>query len=214
MSIASTALLHPNVHLGNNVTIEDFAIIGAVPRGHCDGELPTIIGDNAVIRSHSVIYAGNTFGNDFQCGNHVFLREANNIGSQVSIGTATVIEHHVTVGNKVRIHSQVFIPEYSILEDDCWLGPNVVLTNAKHPKCPKVKQCLKGATIGKGAIIGANATLMPDIEIGSRALIGAGSVVVSDIEPGVVAAGNPAIVIKGISELACPYGLIDRPYTE
>jgi maltose O-acetyltransferase len=55
---------------------------------------------------------------------------------------------------------------------------------------------------------------MPDIEIGSRALIGAGSVVVSDIEPGVVAAGNPAIVIKGISELSCPYGLIDRPYTE
>ncbi|MCS7221192.1 MAG: N-acetyltransferase [Anaerolineae bacterium] len=112
----------------------------------------------------------------------------------------------------MRIHSQAFVPEYSILEDGCWLGPNVVLTNALHPLCPKVKQCLKGPTIKRGAKIGANATILPDITIGEGALVGAGAVVTQDVPPYAVVAGNPARVIKHVRELTCPYDLIDRPY--
>jgi UDP-3-O-[3-hydroxymyristoyl] glucosamine N-acyltransferase len=126
--------LYPNVQLGLNVQIEDFVIIGKPPAGKKDGELITIIGDNAVIRSHTVIYAGNKIGDDFQTGHHVTIRENNEIGSNVSIGTGSCIEHHVGIANHVRIHSQAFIPEYSILKESCWIGPNVVLTNALYPK--------------------------------------------------------------------------------
>ena len=205
--------LYPNVQLGEGCLIGDFSVIGEPPRGREAGELATVIGSNAVIRSHTVIYAGNRIGTHFQTGHGALIREENEIGNDVSIGSHSVIEHHIYIGDGVRIHSQVFVPEYSRLEDGCWLGPNVVVTNALHPLCPKVKECLKGATIGRGAKIGAGAILLPDVTIGEMALIGAGSVVVSDVPPGAVMVGNPARQIKHVSELNCPYDLIDHPYT-
>ncbi len=192
-----------NVELGPGWVLEDFVIIGAPPRGHEQGELKTTIGERAYIRSHTVIYAGNNIGNDFQTGNKVNIRELNEIGDQVSIGTLSVVEHHVKIGNRVRIHTQVFVPEYTILEDDAWIGPNVVLTNAKYPVSPGVKDALKGPIIKRRAKIGANATILPGVVIGENALIGAGSVVVRDVPAGGVVVGNPARLIKEISSL--PY---------
>ena len=57
------------------------------------------------------------------------------------------------------------MPEYSVLEDDCWIGPNVVITNAKYPRSPRVKEVLRGATVRRSAKVGANATLLPGVEI-------------------------------------------------
>lgn len=173
------------------------------PRGYKEGDLKTVIGAEAHIRSHTVIYAGNRIGERFQTGNKVNIREMNEIGYNVSIGTLSVIEHHVQIGNNVRIHTQVFVPEYSVLEDDAWLGPSVVLTNAKYPLSPGVKGTLKGPIIRKGAKIGANATILPGIVIGKNALVGAGSVVAKDVPDGAVIIGNPARAIKNISSL--PY---------
>lgn len=206
-------ILNPNVDIGPDHLIGEYVIIGLAPRGMEPGALKTSIGSQATLRSHTVIYAGNRIGHHFQTGHNVMIREENEIGNHVSIGTGSIVEHHVVIGDHVRIHSQAFIPEYSLLEEGCWIGPNVVLTNAYHPLCPKAKDCLKGATIRAGAKIGANATLLPDIEIGEKALIGAGSVVVEDIPPGAVMVGNPARQVKTIDELECPYGLIDKPYS-
>lgn len=196
-------IIYDNVIVGKDSIIEDYCILGAPPRGQKQGDLKTIIGSGAHIRSHTVIYAGNRIGKNFQTGNKVNIRELNEIGNNVSIGTLSVIEHHVTIGNNVRIHSQVFIPEYSVLEEGAWLGPNVVLTNAKYPLSPGVKENLKGPVIKKGAKIGANATILPGVVIGENALVGAGSVVVHDVPDGAVVVGNPARIIKHISEL--PY---------
>ena len=132
--------IHPNVAIGKNAVIEDFVIIGIPPRGKKSGELPTTIGDNALIRSHTVIYAGNSIGDNFQTGHHVMIREENTIGNNVSIGTSSVVEHHVTIGDDVRIHTSAFVPETSILEDGCWIGPHVVITNALYPLSPNVKK--------------------------------------------------------------------------
>jgi acetyltransferase-like isoleucine patch superfamily enzyme len=207
-----TSRIFASVDLDDGVELGDFCVIGQPPRGKRAGELPTTIGSGSVIRSHTVIYAGNRIGECFATGHGVMIREENWIGDNVSIGSHSIIEHHVRIGDGVRIHSQAFIPEYSVLEDGSWIGPNVVLTNAYHPLCPKAKECLKGPTIKRGAKIGANATLLPDIIIGENALVGAGSVVVKDVAPGEVVAGNPARVIKQVSDLDCPYDLIDRPY--
>ena len=206
-------IVYPNVTLGRECFIGDYAIVGEPPRGRQPGEVPTVIGDEAQIRSHTVIYAGNRIGSHFQTGHGALIREENEIGNHVSIGSHSVIEHHVWIGHGVRIHTQVFVPEYSRLEEGCWLGPNVVLTNAPHPLCPKVKECLKGATIRRGAKIGAGAVLLPDITVGEMALIGAGAVVVSDVPDRAVMVGNPARQIKDISELTCPYDLIEHPYS-
>ncbi|MFQ6092612.1 MAG: transferase [bacterium] len=204
--------VYPNVELGEGVVIGDFAVVGIPPTARKPGEMKTYIGAQAIIRSHTVIYAGNRIGDNFQTGHGVMIREENEIGDSVSVGTKSVIEHHVKIGNNVRIHSQAFVPEYSVLEDGCWIGPNVVLTNALHPLCPKAKECLKGPIVRTGAKIGANATLLPDIEIGENGLVGAGSVVVEDVPPRAIVVGNPARRVKSIEEVHCPYGLIERPY--
>ena len=169
--------IYKNVFLGDEIMIEPYVIIGVAPRGEKDGELLTHIGSHSVIRSHTIIYAGNEIGAHFQTGHGAFLRECNKIGCNVSIGTKSILEHHVIIEDNVRIHSQVFVPEYSLLKEGCWLGPNVVLTNAKYPLSPGVKQNLQGPVIGEQAIIGANSTILPGIKIGKFAFVGAGSVV-------------------------------------
>jgi acetyltransferase-like isoleucine patch superfamily enzyme len=201
----TTTKIYPNVLFGDGSTTEDFCIVGAPPRGVAEGEMQTVIGAGAVIRSHTVIYAGNVIGRSFQTGNKVNIRESNEIGDDVSIGTLSVVEHHVKIGHGVRIHTQAFVPEFSILEDGCWIGPNVVLTNAKYPLSPGVKDNLAGPVIRRGARIGANATILPGVVIGEDAMVGAGAVVVRDVPARAVVAGNPARVIGQLAEF--PYQL-------
>ncbi len=197
-------IIYAGVEIVDDVEIGPFVMIGVPPRGKKEGELATTIGPRAVIRSHTVIYAGNRIGANLQTGHGVLIREENEIGNDVSIGTNSVVEHHVKIGNRVRIHSNAFIPEYSELEEGAWVGPNVVFTNALYPLTPDTKADLKGPHLLPGAKIGANATLLPGIVIGRNALVGAGSVVTKNVPEGAVVAGNPARVIKQVSEL--PYG--------
>jgi acetyltransferase-like isoleucine patch superfamily enzyme len=208
--VADTARVLKNVHLGKNVIVEDFVVLGAVPRGRKEGDLETVIGDDAVLRSHSVVYAGNVIGVGFQTGNHASIREENVIGDNVSVGTKSVVEFKTKIGDDVRIHSQVFVPEYCILEDGCWVGPNVVLTNAKYPNSKRSKEFLEGVVVGKGAVIGANVTVLAGVKIGAGSLIGAGSVVTKDVLRGKVVVGNPARVIGEVSSLKYPDG--ERAY--
>jgi acetyltransferase-like isoleucine patch superfamily enzyme len=194
-------MIHPNVHLPPDAVVGEFVIVGEPPRGAVPGELETRLGARARLRSHTVIYAGNLIGDDFQTGHGVLVRESNRIGDRVSIGSHSIVEHHVQIGNNVRLHSNVFVPEFSILEEDCWLGPNVVVTNARYPRSRDVKETLRGAHIKRGARIGANATLLPGVTIGVNALVGAGAVVTHDVPDGAVVAGNPARVIKQVRDL-------------
>lgn len=203
--------IYPGVKLGKNIRTEEWVEIGVPPK---EGEpLETEIGDGAFIRSKVVIYAGTRIGKNFFAGHMVMIRERCTIGDGVSIGTGSIIERDVRIGNGVRIHSGAFIPEFTEIEDGAWIGPRAILTNCLHPLCPMSKKCLKGPRIRKGAIIGAGAIILPDITVGERALVGAGAVVTEDVPDGKVVAGNPARVIKDISSLQCPYGLIDKPYT-
>jgi len=203
--------LYPNVKLGKNVTIGEYVVLGVTP-AKMKKPAETVIGDNAVIRSHTVIYAGNKIGENFQTGHHTLIRENNVIGDNVSIGSSSDVAFNVKIGDNVRIHSNVFIPEYSTLEDGCWIGPNTVLTNALHPLCPEVKRCLKGPTIKSGAKVGANSTILPCVVVGENCLIGAGSVVTKDVPAGKVVAGNPAKVIKDVSDITCRFGRHAGPY--
>ena len=205
-NIAATAKIFKNVHFGENVTIEDFVVVGSPPMKKMEGELKTVIGDNALIRSHSVIYAGNIIGDNFQTGNNVNIREENSIGDNVSVGTKSVIEFKTKIEDNVRIHSQAFIPEYSELKEGCWIGPNVVLTNAKYPLSIKAKEFLEGVIIGRNAKIGANATILPGVIIGDNTLVGAGSVVTKSTPRDMVISGNPAKIVGNIRDVTYPNG--------
>ena len=193
--------IYPNVYLGDDTQIGEYVVIGIAPKGFKAGELVTRIGAYGHIRSHTVIYAGNVIGARFQTGHNAMIREQNEIGDDVSVGTHTIVEHHVKIKDRVRIHSGAFIPEYSILEEDSWVGPNAVFTNARYPQSHDVKKTLKGPHIMPGAKIGANATILPGILIGHNSLVGAGAVVLNDIPDNKVATGNPARIVKDIREI-------------
>jgi acetyltransferase-like isoleucine patch superfamily enzyme len=195
------SIVRKNVQLGRNAEVGEYAIIGVPPKGKSEGELKTSIGENALIRSHSVIYAGCRIGRNFQTGHGALVRENCSIGDDVSIGSHSVIERDVKIGNGVRIHSGVFIPEYSELEDHAWIGPSVVFTNAQYPLSANAKKNLRGPIIKRFAKVGANSTLLPGVVIGERALVGAGSVVTKDVPAGAVVAGNPAKVINTVEKL-------------
>lgn len=204
--------IYPNVHIGEGAQIEGPCVIGKPPRGKEPGELPTVIGRNAVIRPFTTIYAGTTIGDDFQSGQGASIREDNVLGDNVSVGTNAVLEFGNRVGSRVRIHSGAFL-ELTTLGDDVFVGPNVVFTDDPHPMgCPHYKECKGGPVVESQARIGANSTLLPGVRIGRNALVGAGSVVVRDVPPDTVVAGNPARVVKKVTELTCHAGFYERPY--
>ncbi len=204
-------IVYKNVFLGKGVKIEPFCFVGKPPKNKNEGELELAIGEEGLIRAHSTIYAGSRMGNFLMTGTSVVIREDNIIGNNVSIGTSTVLEVGNRIGNNVRIHSSCFF-EMTEIADDVFIGPCVVASDDPHPPCPRFRDCVGGPRIGKGVSIGANSTLLPGIKIGEFSLIGAGSVVTKDIPPGVVAAGNPAKIIKNITEIKCRKAFFKNPY--
>lgn len=100
--------------------------------------------------------------------------------------------------------------------DDVMIGPNVTIVTTGHPirpdlrKAPTVTQYSLPVTIGSGAWIGANVTILPGVTIGENSVIGAGSVVTKDIPANVVAYGNPCHVAREIGEHDDVYYWRDR----
>ncbi len=190
--------LYPGVVLGEGAHIGFAAEVG-VPVAHLNE--PLAIGKQATIRSHSVLYTGSRIGDFFVSGHGALIREQATIGNQVSIGSHSVLEHLVTIEDGVRVHSNSFIPEYTIVRAQAWIGPGVVITNARYPAGSRSKEMLTGVTVETRARIGAHATILPGVRIGEGALVGAGSVVTRDVEPFAMVAGNPAKLVGDTREI-------------
>jgi len=203
--------LYKNVILGKNAKIQPGATIGFPSPKTEDSQLPTVIGDNANIRSGTVIYAGTMIGDNLQTGHNVVIREDNIIGDNFNVWSNTVISPGNKIGDNVKIHCSCFI-EHSVLENNVFLGPGVVITDDLHPVCPRWKDCVGGAKIGRNTSIGGNVTILPGVKIGKDVLVGAGSVVTKNIPEKKVAIGNPAKITKNISMLKCSMGFFKKPF--
>jgi len=187
----------PAVRLGPARQIDRLAIIGEVPGRPLDD--PTLwIGDGAIVRSFTIIYAGSRIGARLETGHHVVIREENQIGDEFRIWNHSTVDYGCVIGHRVRIHNHVYVAQFTTIEDDVFLAPGVMIANDSHPLCA---QCLKGPTIRRGARIGINVTLLPGVVVGEKALVGAGAVVTKDVPPGAVAVGNPARVVGAADEV-------------
>ena len=191
--IHETAIVAHDARVGPDPEIGPYTLVDVDGNPLFD---PVSLGSACVIRSHSVVYRGTSLGASTALGHGVLVRENCTIGDRVSIGSHSVVEHTVRMGHDVRLHSNCFVPEESVLEDGAWLGPGVIVTNARYPNRPETKECLEGVHVGMGATIGAGVILMPGVKVGEGALIGAGAVVLEDVGSGQRVVGNPGRVLQ------------------
>jgi len=199
------------VRVGAGCVIERGAFIGE-PTGRDIPDRRLVIGPGATIRSGSVLYLGTTIGRGFESGHGTIVREENTIGDDVQIWSHTTIDYGCTLGRKVHLHCNIYVAQYSILEEGVFMAPGVVLLNDPHPGCPFSRQCMRGPHIGKNAVIGGGCTILPMIRIGEGAIIGGGSVVTRDIPAGAVAYGTPARVHGKREDLECWTGHTKMAY--
>ena len=210
MKISSELIDRQLVHVGSRAVIDESAVIGYLP-GRGNNQVLKI-GTAARIRSGTVIYGGTRIGCNIETGHNVIIREENDIGDKFRIWNNSVVDYGCKIGNNVKIHTNVYVCQFTIIEDNVFLAPGVTLANDLHPGCPDSLECMRGPYINKGAQIGINCSVLPRVVIGEHSIIGSGSVVTRDIPAGVVAYGNPAQVVCDIGDIACTTGLREKPY--
>jgi UDP-2-acetamido-3-amino-2,3-dideoxy-glucuronate N-acetyltransferase len=123
------------------------------------------------------------------------------IGENCNIGQNVVISPGVTLGKNVKVQNNVSIYTGVFCDDDVFLGPSMVFTNVINPRSAINRRDQYAKThVGKGASIGANATIVCGHDIGEYAFIGAGAVVTKTIPSYAIVVGNPAKQIGWVGE--------------
>jgi UDP-2-acetamido-3-amino-2,3-dideoxy-glucuronate N-acetyltransferase len=133
-----------------------------------------------------------TIGEDTKIWQFCVVLEKARIGKNCNINSHVFIENDVIIGDNVTIKSGVQLWDGVEIQDNVFIGPNVTFTNDVNPRSKEYPEVFLRTTVRKGASIGANSTILPNIEIGEFALIGAGSVVTKKVLPQELVVGNPA----------------------
>ena len=121
------------------------------------------------------------------------------IGEICNFGQNVFIAEGVSVGNGVKIQNNVSVYSGVELEDDVFLGPSMVFTNVTSPRSFIEQKDYAKTKVGRGATIGANATVVCGNNIGAYALVGAGAVITSDVPAHALMVGVPAKQIGWVS---------------
>jgi UDP-2-acetamido-3-amino-2,3-dideoxy-glucuronate N-acetyltransferase len=118
----------------------------------------------------------------------VFIGDRTKIGDGTTIGSMTHIDRDVEIGRRCSISGMVYIPPLTVIEDDVFVGPGVVITNDRFPHGGR----WVGPRIEKRAILCAGALIRAGVTVGENSVVGMGAVVTEDVPPNVVVYGNPA----------------------
>ena len=185
-------IIHSNVTVDENTTIGARCILGEYIVDFYEDRInkvhPLHIGRESIIRSETIIYGDNDFGDHLQTGHRVTIREKTKLGTHVRIGTLSDIQGHCEIQDYVNMHSNVHIGQKSVIKKYAWIFPYVVLTNDPNPP----SNSLMGVTVEEFAVVATGSVVLPGKNVGESSLVGAGSIVTRNVKPGKVVVGNPA----------------------
>ncbi|ADL08329.1 N-acetyltransferase [Thermosediminibacter oceani] len=198
--IGNNVTIYKGTKIGKNVRIDDNAVIGKQPMRAQNSifkdtaeKPPCRIGDETIIGTSAVIYAGSVIGSKCLIADLATVREDVTIGDMTIIGRGVAVENYCKIGSKCKIETNAYITALSEIEDQVFVAPCVATSNDNSAgRDPDRVKKMKGVTVKKKARIGVNATILPGKVIGEDAFVGAGAVVTKDVEDGKVVIGNPA----------------------
>ncbi len=123
------------------------------------------------------------------------------LGRNCNLGQNVVVSPEVVLGNNVKVQNNVSIYTGVTCEDDVFLGPSMVFTNVINPRSAIVRreEYMK-TNVGRGATLGANATVVCGNDIGAFSFIGAGAVITREVKPYALVVGNPGRQVGWMSE--------------
>lgn len=149
----------------------------------------------------AVIDEGCTIGEGTKVWHFSHIMKNATLGEGCNVGQNVVVSPGVVLGNNVKVQNNVSIYTGVNCEDDVFLGPSMVFTNVINPRSAIVRRDeFMQTNVGKGASIGANATIVCGNDIGAYSLIGAGAVITKEVLPFALVVGNPAKQIGWVSE--------------
>jgi len=183
-----------DVEIGDNCEIESYSYLG-YSNGREKGKL--VIGENSLIRSHSIFYLGSEIASGLVTGHHAIIRENSKIGKSFQLGTKSLVMGELEIGDFVRTGSNVEIGQKSSVGNYVWIYLNSALINDKHPPSGEIV----GPIIGDYSIIGAHCVVMPGIEVGEDCLVGSGCFLNKDLPSEQIAVGNPSKQVGPVSKI-------------
>lgn len=152
----------------------------------------------------AVIDPGCSIGEGTKIWHFSHIMAGSVIGDGCNIGQNVVISPEVVLGKNCKVQNNVSVYTGVTCADDVFLGPSCVFTNVVNPRSAvSRKDSYRRTVVGKGASIGANATIVCGHDIGEYAFIGAGAVITKDVPAYALVVGNPARQIGWMSERGC-----------
>lgn len=156
------------------------------------------------VHESSYVDANVIIGKNTKIWHFSHIMSDSRIGEECNIGQNVVISPQVVIGNYVKIQNNVSVYTGVTCDDYVFLGPSCVFTNVLNPRSEVSRKGNYTKThVGKGATIGANATIVCGHNIGEYAFIGAGAVITKLVKPFALMVGNPAKQIGWMSAHGC-----------
>jgi UDP-2-acetamido-3-amino-2,3-dideoxy-glucuronate N-acetyltransferase len=141
----------------------------------------------------AVVDPGAHVGADTKVWHFCHVMKGARVGARCVLGQNVFVAGSAVVGDGCRVQNNVSLYDGVVLEDDVFVGPSAVFTNVKTPRAAvSRKHALIPTRVGRGATIGANATIVCGVTLGEYAFVGAGAVVTRDVPPHALVAGVPA----------------------